>query len=112
MTRTSYIFKPKRAQAGAVAKAVRDLRDYGFTQHPYNLTRSRFIEYAIDRALEELRLWRGKFALDLKEYLYSQNPDPQVPESHVQDEDDHRTQREEIKETKRKRRPQWAALQQ
>jgi len=71
----SYLFKPKTPQLDAVAEAVRDLRNYGFTQDQYNLTLARFMEYAIDRALEELRLRRGKFALELKEYLYRRNPD-------------------------------------
>jgi len=71
----SYLFKPKTPQLDAVAEAVRDLRNYGFTQDQYNLTLARFMEYAIDRALEELRLCRGKFALELKEYLYRRNPD-------------------------------------
>lgn len=69
MIQTGYIFKPKTKQADEVADAVRTLRQQGLEPRRYNLTISRFCEFAIERTLRDYREAPQQLFQELEGYL-------------------------------------------
>lgn len=69
MIQTAYIFKPKTKQADEVAEAVRKLRQQGLDPPQYNLTISRFCEFAIERTLKDYREAPQRLFQEVEGYL-------------------------------------------
>ena len=69
MIQTGYIFKPKTRQADEIAEAVRRLRQQGVALPQYNLTISRFCEFAIERTLKVYREAPQHLFQELEGYL-------------------------------------------